>query len=146
MGVHTNVDPYYKAQKHLLESSEFDWSDPVKMAQFGWSGIAGGSNSSWWKSIISSSAKIGGAIGGAATTGGTSVLIQAGTIGAAFEADKSAGSDENNIEANEKTGSALRSKLVASEKYNAFLEEGLKQLESKKVSKDPIWRHTEDVL
>ena len=146
MGVHTNVDPYYKAQKKLLEQSEFDWSDPVKMAQFGWSGIAGGSNSSWWKSIISSSAKIGGAIGGAVTTGGTSAAIQAATIGAAFEADKSAGSDENNIEANEKTGSALRSKLVSSEKYNAFLEEGLKQLQEKKTSKDPIWRHTEDVL
>ena len=146
LGIHTEVDPYYKAQKHLLEASEFDWSDPVKMAQFGWSGIAGGSNSSWWKSIISQSSKWGGAIAGAATTGGTSAAIQAATIGAAFEADKSAGSDENNIEAVEKTSSTLRSRLISSEKYNAFLEEGLKQLQEKSVSKDPIWRHTESVI
>lgn len=146
LGVHTEVDPYYKSQKHLLEQSEFDWSDPVKMAQFGWSGIAGGSNSSWWKSILSTTSKIGGAIGGAITTGGTSAAIQTAAIAASFEADKSAGSDENNIEANEKTSSALRSKLVGSEKYNAFLEEGLKQLQSMSVQKDPIWRHTESVM
>ena len=140
LGVHTQVDPYYKAQKHLLEASEFDWSDPVKMAQFGWSGIAGGSNSSWWKSIIGQSAKWGGFIGGAVTSGGTSAAIQIGAIGTAFEADKSAGSDENNIEANEKTGSALRSKLITSEKYNAFLEEGLKQLQEKQLIKKPTER------
>lgn len=116
------------------------------MAQFGWSGIAGGSNSSWWKSILSTTSKIGGAIGGAVTTGGTSAAIQAAAIAASFEADKSAGSDENNIEANEKTSSALRSKLVSSEKYNAFLEEGLKQLQNMSVQKDPIWRHTESVM
>lgn len=146
LGIHTEVDPYYKSQKHLLEQSEFDWSDPVKMAQFGWSGIAGGSNSSWWKSILGTTSKIGGAIGGAITTGGTSAAIQVGAIAASFEADKSAGSDENNIEANEKTSSALRSKLVSSEKYNAFLEEGLKQLQDMSVRKDPIWRHTESVI
>lgn len=146
LGVHTNVDPYYKAQKKLLEASEFDWSDPVKMAQFGWSGIAGGSNSSWWKSIISMSSKVGGAIGGAVTTGGTSAIIQGAAIATAFEADKSAGSDENNIESNEKTSVALRSKLVSSEKYNDFIEEGLEQLKKKKVSKDPVWRHTEEAV
>jgi hypothetical protein len=108
----------------LLEESNFDWSNPVKMAQFGWSGIAGGSNSSWWKSVISASAKVGGSIAAGVTSGGTSVAIQAVAIGAAFEADKSAGSDENNIEANEKTKSALRAKLISSEKYKDFIEEG----------------------
>lgn len=130
LGAKAEVDPYYKQQKRLLEESNFDWSDPVKMAQFGWSGIAGGSNSSWWKSIISASAKIGGNIAAFATSGGTSAALQAVAIGAAFEADKSAGSDENNIEVNEKTKSALRAKLISSEKYNDFIEEGRKYIES----------------
>ena len=134
-GAHLEVDPYYKAQKTLLEQSNFDWSDPVKMAQFGWSGIAGGSNSSWWKSAISVGSKLFGAIAGAATTGGTSFAIQAGSIATSFEADKSAGSDENNIESNEKTKSALRSKLISAEKYNDFIEEGREQiLKSKQFS------------
>ena len=135
MNMHSEVDPYYKQQKKLLEQSEFDWSDPVKMAQFGWSGIAGGSNSSWWKSIIGTTAKVGGAIGGAVTSGGTSVAIQAGAIATAFEADKSAGSDENNIESEDKTSSSLRSKLSASGKYDDFIAEGLEQLKNTDVAK-----------
>lgn len=128
LNAHAEVDPYYESQKTLLERSNFNWSDPVKMAQFGWSGIAGGSNSSWWKSIISLTSKVGGAIGGAVTSGGTSVVVQGAAIASAFEADKSAGSDENNIEANEKTKSALRAKLISSEKYNDFIEEGREQI------------------
>lgn len=132
LGLHAEVDPYYAAQKKILENSEFDWSDPVKMAQFGWSGIAGGSNSSWWKSIIGMTAKVGGAIGGAVTTGGTSAAVQAAAIATSFEADKSAGSDENNIESEDRTSSTLRSKLISSEKYSDFIEEGLEQLSNTK--------------
>ena len=129
---HLEVDPYYKQQKTLLERSNFDWSDPVKMAQFGWSGIAGGSNSSWWKSIISTASTGAGIIGGAATTGGLSTAIQAGAMFTTFEAQKSASSDENNIEANEKTKSSLRSKLISSEKYTNFIKEGEEQINKSK--------------
>jgi hypothetical protein len=99
------------------------------MAQFGWSGVAGGSNSSWWKSIISIASKGIGAIGGAVTSGGTSALIQGSMILTSFEADKSAGSDENNIESEDKTAQTLRSKLQSSGKYDDFLKEGLSYLE-----------------
>jgi len=104
------VDPYYKAQKTLLEKSEFDWSDPVKMAMFGWSGVAGGSNSSWWKSIIGAGSKIVG-VGAALGSGGTAALTQLGAIGVSFEAEKSAGSDENNIEASDRVSQKLTKQL-----------------------------------
>ena len=146
LGMHASVDPYYKAQETLLEKSGFKWNDPVKMAQFGWSGVAGGSNSSWWKSIISIGSKVGGAIGGAMTTGGTSAVIQGTAIAASFEADKSAGSDENNIESEDRTGQRLRNKLIADKKYDQFIKEGAQQLGYKKVNKDAIWRHTETVV
>lgn len=133
MGMKANVDPYYKAQETLLEKSGFKWNDPVAMAQFGWSGVAGGSNSSWWKSIISIASKGIGAIGGAVTSGGTSALIQGSMILTSFEADKSAGSDENNIESEDRTVQQLRNKLQASGKYNDFLKEGLEQLEGKEI-------------
>ena len=134
------VDPYYKAQETLLEKSGFKWNDPVKMAQFGWSGVAGGSNSSWWKSIISIGSKGFGAIAGAMTTGGTSAAIQLGSIAASFEADKSAGSDENNIESEDRTATSLRNKLQASGKYNDFLREGIEQLGMKDVVKQKTKR------
>lgn len=135
MGMKAKVDPYYKAQETLLEKSGFKWNDPVKMAQFGWSGVAGGSNSSWWKSIISIGSKAFGAIGGAMTTGVTSAAIQLGSIAASFEADKSAGSDENNIESEDRTAQSLRSKLQASGKYDDFIKEGIRQLEGKNLIK-----------
>lgn len=134
LGLKANVDPYYDAQERLLEKSNFDWSDPVKMAQFGWSGVAGGSNSSWWKSIISIGSKGVGIIGGAATTGGTSALIQVGSIGASFEADKSAGSDENNIESSDRVSQRLSSSLHAAGSYEDFLKEGEQALLSKPVN------------
>lgn len=135
MNMRASVDPYYKAQETLLEKSGFKWNDPVAMAQFGWSGVAGGSNSSWWKSIISIGSKIGGAIGGAVTTGGTSAVIQGTAIAASFEADKSAGSDENNIESEDRTTQLLRNKLQASGKYENFIKEGVEQLDGKKLLK-----------
>ena len=134
LNMKANVDPYYKAQETLLEKSGFKWNDPVKMAQFGWSGVAGGSNSSWWKSIISIGSKGAGIIGGAMTTGGTSALIQGSMIATSFEADKSAGSDENNIESEDRTVQILRNKLRTSGKYDEFIKEGLSQLESANVS------------
>lgn len=140
MGMKAKVDPYYKAQETLLEKSGFKWNDPVKMAQFGWSGVAGGSNSSWWKSIISIGSKGFGAIAGAMTTGGTSAAIQLGSIAASFEADKSAGSDENNIESEDRTATSLRNKLQASGKYNDFLREGIEQLGMKDVIKQKTKR------
>lgn len=134
LGLKANIDPYYSAQERLLEKSNFDWSDPVKMAQFGWSGVAGGSNSSWWKSIISIGSKAFGIIGGAATTGGTSALIQVGSIGASFEADKSAGSDENNIESSDRVSQRLSSLLHTAGSYEEFLKEGEQALLSKPVN------------
>jgi len=91
---------------------------------FGWAGIAGGSNTSWTKSIISMASKGIGAIGGAMTTGGTSTLIQLGAIGASFEADKSSGSDENNIESANRISDSIRSQLNTTEKYDDFIKEG----------------------
>lgn len=128
LGVQTKMDPYYSAQKTLLERSGFKWNDPVKMAQFGWAGVAGGSNSSWWKSIISIGSKGVGAIGGAVTSGGLSLAIQGAAIGASFEADKSAASDENNIEAADRISTKMRKNLFHEHKIDDFMEEGLSEI------------------
>lgn len=130
MGLKANVDPYYEKQKTLLQRSGFSWNDPVQLAMYGWSGIAGGSNSSWWKSIISASSKGVGIIGGAMTSGGTSALIQGASMATSFLADKSAGSDEDNANVTERSSGIFNSKLKASGKYDEFIKEGEKQLKN----------------
>ena len=130
------VDPYYSAQKQILEKQNFDWRDPAKMAMFGWSGIAGGSNSSWWKQGLNTVARVGGAIGGAITSGGTSAAIQAATILTAYETAKASGSDENNIESGSRTSEILKNNLIVNDKYDDFLEEGRKELEKNKLIKE----------
>lgn len=127
MNFKAKVDPYYEAQAELLQEQNFSWRNPAKMALFGWSGIAGSSNSSWWKSLLGMSSKMVGIIGGAATTGGTSAAIQAGAIATSFEADKSAGSDENNIEAADRVGKSLKNQMNAKD-WEEFVKEGERHL------------------
>ena len=136
LNANLKVDPYYGAQKQILEKQNFDWRDPTKMAMFGWSGIAGGSNSSWWKQGLNTVARVGGAIGGAITTGGTSAAIQAATILTAYETAKASGSDENNIESGSRTSEILKNDLIVNGKYEDFLKEGKKELEKNKLIKD----------
>lgn len=135
-GFKTNIDDYYKQQEELLQEQNYTWKNPVQTAMFGWAGIAGGSNTSWTKSIISMASKGIGAIGGAMTTGGTSTLIQLGAIGASFEADKSSGSDENNIESANRISDSIRSQLNTTEKYDDFLKEGESQLRKNKANRE----------
>jgi len=75
MRMNAKVSDYYNAQSKILELQNFTWKNPKRSVFYGLSGIAGGSNSSWWKSIISLGAKAGGIIGGTMTTGGTSTAI-----------------------------------------------------------------------
>lgn len=132
MGMKSNVDNYYKYQEQLLQEQKYDWRDPVKTVMYGWSGIAGGSNASWTKSVISFSTKAFGAIAGAMTTGGVSTAIQLGAIAGSTAADISAGSDENNIEAANRISESIRSQLNAEGKYEDFIKEGEKQLRKNK--------------
>ena len=148
MSLKANVDNYYAAQKKLNELENFTWSNPVRMAAYGWSGIAGGSNSSWWKSAISIGAKVGGAVGGFLTTGGTSTAIQAAAIAVSYNADKMQGDEENNIEANNRTQDALRRRLQNKDKYESFLQEGIEQVYGGKLgfSEDNVKKIYQDLF
>lgn len=128
LGLHAEVDPYYQAQAKKLELTNFSWKDPQKLVGYGLSGIAGGSNSSWWKSGISIGSKVFGAIGGALTSGGTSTAIQFISFATSFEADKTAASEENNIESANKAANKLERQLKNEDLYDDFLTEGARQL------------------
>jgi hypothetical protein len=82
-----------------LQYSQYSWKNPIKMAAFGWSGIAGGSNSSWWKSAISTGSALVGGTYGFGKLVGAKLLTQATTIGIGYNAQKAASNEENNIEA-----------------------------------------------
>ena len=87
------------------------------MAMYGWSGIAGGSNSSWYKSLISMGANIAGYVAGGAPLKAIRIGGTLAATGIAFEANKSAGSDENNIEAANLVKENLISTIKAKDKY-----------------------------
>lgn len=122
-----DIDDYYRARQKILEHQNYDWRNPVDMMLYGWSGIAGGSNSSWWKSIISMSSKGIGATAPLWTGGSSLVFTQLAAIATSFEADKTAGSDENNIESSNKIAERIRTSLEREGKYNDFLIEGAAQ-------------------
>ena len=124
----TNVSDYYKANAQALQNDNYNWSDPVKMAMFGWSGIAGGSNSSWHKSLISLGSNILGYTYGFGYLKGAKLATQLGAIATSYEANKSAGSDENNIEAGNLTADILKRSLINSDKYEEFINEGKQRL------------------
>lgn len=133
---HAQVDDYYKAQEQILQNEQYSWKDPVKMAAFGWSGIAGGSNSSWWKSGISLASSIVGYTYGFGLLKNAKLLTQGAAILTNFEAQKSAGSDENNIEASNKSSDYLRRSLINKDLYDDFIKEGFEQLSKNKKYKD----------
>lgn len=145
MGLKAQVDPYYEQQKSLLEKGGFKiLNDPIEAAQFGFAGVAGGSNSSWWKSIISLSSKVAGAAAAIGTGGGAS-LFQAGMIATSFEADKSAGSDENNIESADRVSQLVSQKLQHDELYDEFIKEGLEQLRNKEIDGVKLYEHIKNL-
>lgn len=133
---HANVDDYYKAQEQILQNEQYSWKDPVKMAAFGWSGIAGGSNSSWWKSGISMASSIVGYTFGFGYLSKVKGITQLAAIATNFEAQKSAGSDENNIEASNKSSDYLKRSLINKDLYDDFIKEGLSQLTHNATFKD----------
>ena len=147
LGFKTNVDNYYKTQEEILQKSNYDWSDIKNTALFGWAGMAGGSNTSWAKSVAST------AISSAALllTGGESKLLSIGAkqmlnlgaTGAVFELNKAAGSDENNIEALNRTKEGFLSQLRADGAYDKFIKEGIQRLSNDSDYKSLI-KNTKD--
>lgn len=136
LNAHAQVDDYYKAQEQILQNEQYSWKDPVKMAAFGWSGIAGGSNSSWWKSGISLASSVVGYTYGFGLLKNAKLLTQGAAILTNFEAQKSAGSDENNIEASNKSSDYLRRSLINKDLYDDFIKEGFERLSKNKKYKD----------
>ena len=141
LSAHTNVDGYYKAQQQALQQAQYTWKDPLKMAMYGWSGIAGGSNSSWYKSLISMGANIAGYVAGGAPLKAIRIGGTLAATGTAFEANKSAGSDENNIEAANLVRENLISTIKAKDKYEQFIEEGKKRLQNNSDFKQLLASH-----
>lgn len=125
---HAKVDDYYKAQAEALQYSQYSWKNPLKMAAFGWSGIAGGSNSSWWKSAISTGSALVGGTYGFGRLVGAKLLTQAATIGIGYNAQKAAANEENNIEAGTLTTDQMRSLLINNDLYDEFIKEGLSRM------------------
>ena len=122
------VDDYYKAEAEALQYSQYSWKNPIKMAAFGWSGIAGGSNSSWWKSAISTGSALVGGTYGFGKLVGAKLLTQATTIGIGYNAQKAASNEENNIEAGTLVTDQMRSFLINNNLYDEFIKEGLSRM------------------
>lgn len=140
------VDDYYKAQAQILQNEQYSWRDPVKLAAFGWSGIAGGSNSSWWKSGISLASSVFGYTYGFGMLKKAKTIAQLGAMAVGFEANKSAGSDENNIEASNMASDKLRNILMAHGKYDDFIKEGIQQLLANSESRGVAILGDDDVV
>lgn len=124
LGFKLHVDDYYKAQEQLLQMNNYDWSDPAKMAMFGWSGIAGSSASSWYKQALS----LGANIAGFALSGGSSMAVnaavQTAAIGTSYGLNKSAGYDENNMEAANAAMADFKSRMKSNGVYEDFIKDG----------------------
>lgn len=140
LGIKTGTSDWYKYQEQLLQAKNYNWSNPINTAMYGWAGIAGGSNASWDKSLIS----MGASIAAAMFTGPGGKLLSAGAKGAAnlaltgiaFEANKTAGSDENNIEAQNRVKQGLLDNLRANGRYDEFIKEGeLRMSKNKEFAK-----------
>lgn len=141
-----NVSDYYQANAQALQNDNYNWKDPVKMAAFGWSGIAGGSNSSWHKSLISLGSNIIGYTYGFGWLKGLKGSTQLAAIATSYEANKSAGSDENNIEAGNLTSDILKRSLINADKYNEFIKEGYQKLEKQGLKHQGNSSETEDYI
>lgn len=134
--IKTGISDWYKHQEQMLQAKNYSWSNPINTAMYGWAGMAGGSNASWDKSLIS----MGASIIAAAYTGPGGKLLSAGAKGAmnlaltgvAFEANKIAGSDENNIEAQNRVKQGLLDNLRANGRYDKFIEEGEQRMSKNK--------------
>lgn len=140
LGIKTGASDWYKHQEQMLQAKNYNWSNPLNTAMYGWAGIAGGSNSSWDKSLIS----MGASVAAAMFTGPGAKLLSAGAKGAtnlaltgiAFEANKTAGSDENNIEAQNRVKQGLLDNLRANGRYDEFVKEGeLRMSKNKEFAK-----------
>lgn len=117
LGFHAKVDDYYEAQEQLANANGMK---PYSMQTllFGTAGLAGASNSSWYKSIASIGSKLVGLASGSA-----SVSALAGAV--SFMSDQSSSSDENNAE----VAQMVRDKLSRNLKREGLYDYTLKEAE-----------------
>lgn len=129
LGATAQVDNYFKAQEQL---AQMNGMNPFSMQTilYATPGLQGASNSSWYKTIASTTAKLVGTAAATIGTGGTSTVI-AGLAGAtSFAADVSAGADENNAEVKDGVLQRLEGSLNKADLYDQFKNEGFQKLKN----------------
>lgn len=129
LGAHAKVDDYFKAQEQLAQMNGMN-PFSAQTILYATPGLQGASNSSWYKSIAGTTAKLVGVGASIFGTGGTAALVAGAAGTSSFVSDVSQGEDENNAEVFDGVSEKFKQSLNKTEDYQKFLNEGFNKLKN----------------
>lgn len=129
LGAHAKVDNYFKAQEQLAQMNGMN-PFSAQTILYATPGLQGASNSSWYKSIAGTTAKLVGVGASIFGTGGTAALVAGAAGTSSFVSDVSQGEDENNAEVFDGVSEKFKQSLNKTEDYQKFLNEGFNKLKN----------------